>query len=93
MIHTTPPTSWFYQPHTINPPTTPSLTPGNRINLYIIPWVVKYIKKILHHTARVFMILGVYIEGVCDVTHFLHPEYDYSQSESLHNITYTLTLS
>ena len=43
--------------------------------------------------ARVFMILGVYIEGVWDVTQYVHPEYDYSQPESLHNITYTLTLS
>ena len=65
MIHTSPPTYWFDQPHTINPPTTPSWTPCHRINLYIISWVVKSILKTLHHMARVFIWFWVYIERDC----------------------------
>ena len=50
-------------------------------------------KKILHHTFRICMILGVYIERVCDVTHYVHPEYNDGQSKNLGKKTYTLTPS
>ena len=47
----------------------------------------------MHHTFRICMILGVYIERVCDVTHYVHPEYNYGQSKNLGKKTYTLTPS
>ena len=68
MIHTTPPIYWFDQPHTINPPTAPSWTPGCCINIYIITWVFKLIKQNMYHMAHVFMLMGVYRYIVCDVT-------------------------
>ena len=46
MIHTKPPTYCFDQPRTINPPTTSSWTPCHCIMFYIIPWVVKSIRKL-----------------------------------------------
>ena len=42
----------------------------------------------MHRTTSVFMCLCVYIDRVCDVKHYLHPEYTYGQSHSLHVKTY-----
>ena len=41
--------------------------------------------KPLHQMNQVFMCMGIYIERVCDLTQYVHPEYAFGQSHSFWN--------